>query len=76
MALELFSSIWQRLSFLRYLRSEEAVEDYCDELVDGGGHQLYLDSPVSVSGLIEIEDDCDYDSTHVEFNRRLILNGS
>ena len=36
----------------------------------------YLDRVVSVSALIEIENDCEYDPNHVELNRRLILDGS
>ena len=36
----------------------------------------YLDLGVSVSALIEIENDCEYDPNHVELNRRVIHNGS
>ncbi len=44
-----------------YLASERAAEHYCDEVVDGQGRLQYLDLPCSVSALIEIETDCDYD---------------
>ena len=58
-----------------YLASERAAVDYCNEVVDGAGRQLYLDRLGSVSALVEVEADCDYDPTHIELNRRLILNG-
>ena len=45
----------------RYLVTQQAVEDYCNELVDGGGRQLYLDKSGSVSAMVEVEDDYDYD---------------
>ncbi len=38
-----------RKDFERYLASERAAEDYCNEVVDGEGQLLYLDSLVSVS---------------------------
>ena len=34
-----------------YLASERAAVDYCNEVVDGMGRQLYLDKVGSVSGL-------------------------
>ena len=40
----------------RYLASQRAAVDYCNEVVDGGGRLQYLDSVVSVSGL-ELERD-------------------
>ena len=45
-----------------FLDSEEAAEGYVDELLDGSGNVLHLDRPGSVSGLIEIETDCAYDT--------------
>ena len=66
------SSVLAAVMHRFYMRSEQASLDFCDELVDGGGRELYLDSPLSVSGLIEIETDCDYDPTHIELNRRFI----
>ena len=55
--MEHISIILARLGFTsRYLASERASLDYCDEVVDGAGRQLYLDSPSSVSGL-ELERD-------------------
>ena len=41
-----------------YLASERAAEDYCNDLVDGGGRQLYLDKVGSVSGLSRVELGC------------------
>ena len=60
----------------RYLASERAAEDYCDEVVDGGGRSLYLDRVGSVSALVEVEDDFDYDSTHIDLNQGFIHHGS
>ena len=40
----------------RYLASERAAVDYCNEVVDGMGRRLYLDKVDSVSGL-ELERD-------------------
>ena len=36
----------------------------------------YLDKDVSVSALVEVEDDFEYDPDHNELNRRFIHNGS
>ena len=44
--------------------------------VDGVDVSRYLDKVGSVSGLIEIENDFEYDPDHVELNHRLIHNGS
>jgi len=52
----------------RYLGTERAAEDYCNEVVDGEGRLLYLDKVGSVSALVEVEDDFDYDPTHNELN--------
>ncbi len=41
---------------VRYLASERASIDYCNEVVDGSGRLQYLDSIGSVSGL-ELERD-------------------
>ncbi len=59
-----------------YMRSEQAAVDYVNEVVDGGGRLQYLDKSGSVSAMVEVEDDFDYDPTHIELNRRLIHNAS
>ena len=61
-------AILRQLAFGFYLKSEQAAEDYCDEVVDGRGCRLQVDRVLSVSGLVEVEDDCDYDPTHNELN--------
>jgi len=58
-----------------FVASEEAAVAWVDEWVDSDGKLLYIDRVGSVSALIEIENDCAYDPTHIELNRRLILNG-
>ena len=40
------------------------------------GVRAYVDRVVSVSALIEIENDSDYDANHIELNRRFIHHGS
>ena len=55
-----------------FMASELASEMYVDEVLDGQGRLQYIDKVGSVSGLIEVEDDFDYDPTHIELNRRLI----
>ncbi len=57
-----------------FMESEVASEMYVNEEVDGSGRLLYIDKVGSVSGLVEVEDDFDYDPTHIELNRRLIHN--
>ncbi len=52
----------------RYLGTEQAADDYCDEVVDGEGRLQYLDMSGSVSALVEVEDDFDYDPKHIELN--------
>ncbi len=44
-----------------FLHSEAAAEGYCDEFLDGKGNVQYLDKSGSVSALVEVEDDFDYD---------------
>ena len=48
-----------RMGFLehhrRYLASEQASVDYVNEVVDGRGMPLYLDSSFSMSALTETE---------------------
>ncbi len=39
----------------RYLASERAADDYCDERVDRQGRSLYIDTALSVSALTETE---------------------
>ncbi len=41
----------------RYLASERASEDYCNEVVDRNGRLQYLDKVRSVSGLIRSDKD-------------------
>ncbi len=53
-------------------RSEGAI---CNG-VDGTGASPYLDLVGSVSALVEVEDDFEYDPNHIELNHRLIHNGS
>ena len=43
--------------------------------VDAMGPDRYLDKVGSVSGLVEVEVDSEYDPQHSELNRRLIHNG-
>ena len=44
--------------------------------IDGVHVSRYLDKVDSVSALVEVEDDAEYDPDHVELNRRLIRHGS
>ena len=69
-------TLLDRVRHAFYMRTEQAARDYCNEVVDGQGRLLYLDKVGSVSAMVEVEDDYDYDPTHVELNRRLILNAS
>ena len=39
------AAFWHRF----YMRSEQASRDYCNEVVDGAGRQLYLDTTLSVA---------------------------
>ncbi len=59
-----------------FVASEEAAVAYVDEKVDGSGFRQYLDRSGSVSALVEVEDDFDYDADHIKLNQRFILNGS
>ncbi len=59
-----------------FLRSELASVLYVDGQVDGAGYPLHVDDQGSVSALVEVEDDFEYDPTHIELNRRLIHHGS
>ncbi len=65
-----------QLALAVWVASEEAAVAYVDEKVDRDGLPQYLDKSGSVSALVEVEDDFDYDPTHMELNRRLIHNGS
>ncbi len=53
----------------QFLELEEASELYVDEVIDKRGTMCYLDKSGSVSALIEIENDCEYDPDHIELNR-------
>ena len=57
---------------LSFLESEDAAILYVDERVDKDGSFRYLDRVGSVSALVEVEDDCEYDPEHVLLNRREI----
>ncbi len=59
-----------------FMGTEYASELYIDEVLDGQGRLQYLDKVGSVSGLVEVEEDYDYDPEHVQLNRRVIHNGS
>jgi len=52
-----------------WIQTELAAEMYTDDLVDGKGQPLYLDSIVSMSGMVEVEVDAEYDPTHIELNK-------
>ena len=53
-----------------------AQREYTRPGVDFMGTRFHLDRPGSVSALIEIEIDAEYDPGHIELNRREIHNGS
>ena len=46
---------------IRYLASERAAVDYCNEVVDGAGRLLQVDRVTSMRALVEVEDDFAYD---------------
>ena len=46
------------------------------EALAGRRSAEYVDKVSSVSALVEVEDDPDYDAGHTELNRRLVLHGS
>ncbi len=49
------STVLRQLEF-DFMASELACELYVDEVVDGAGNLLEIDSTVSVSALVEVED--------------------
>ncbi len=53
----------------QFFEFEEAAELYVDEVLDKSGNLCYVDRSGSVSALIEIENDCEYDPDHIELNR-------
>ncbi len=59
-----------------FVASEEAAIAWVDERLDSKGFPQYLDKSGSVSALVEVEDDFEYDPTHMELNQRLIHHGS
>ena len=63
---------WIALCQRCFVASEEAAVAWVDERLDSQGAFQYLDSPVSVSGLIEIENDCAYVS---DFNELFLDKG-
>ncbi len=52
-----------------FVASEEAAVAWVDEVLDSKGRFQYIDRVGSVSALVEVEDDFDYDPTHNELNR-------
>ena len=44
--------------------------------LDGMGPERYVDKVGSVSALVEVEDDFEYDPNHHELNRRVIPHGT
>ena len=76
----MFDSLWyppiSRPVTPTYLASERAAVDYCNEVVDGAGRLLELDSIVSVSGLVEVEDSRVWDDQLLDQQYRRFLNGS
>jgi len=56
----------------RWIQTELAAEMYVDDRVDGQGRVCYLDKVDSVSALIEIENDYDYEPTHIELNELFV----
>ncbi len=66
-----------RNGFLCRSGLEEAAQRENDRAyLDGMAEKRYLDKSGSVSALVEVEGDYDYDARHIELNRRLIHNGS
>ena len=62
--------------FLTQLGLEEAAQRLSLEGLSPRGDLEYIDRVDSVSALVEVEDDFDYDPAHVELNRREIHHGS
>ena len=54
--------------FLTAKGLEEAAQRFSLEGLAPRGELEYVDSRVSVSALVEVEDDLDYDETHKELN--------
>ncbi len=52
---------------------EAAQREACRHSVDGMAPRPYVDRVGSVSALVEVEDDSDYDELHVELNSSTIL---
>ncbi len=52
------------------LAQHNSLEGLAPRVVSG-----YVDSRVSVSALVEVEDDSDYDESHRELNHRFIHRG-
>ena len=71
------SGHYSRNGFLTSRGYREVALRSCEALgLDAAAAKRYLDRVSSVSASPEAEDDFDYDSRHVELNRRLIHNGS
>ena len=56
--------------------SEEASVYYVDEVLDGSGRFSYLDSTVSMRGLVEVEESRVWDAELLQEQHRRFLNGS
>jgi len=54
---------------------EEASELYVDEVLDGSGRFSYLDSTVSMSALVEVEESRVWDARLLDQQHRRFLNG-
>ena len=71
-------SCWSHNGFV--LKEALSPEGLAQRMVDKGltprGVGDIVDKSVSVSALVEVEDDFDYDPRHVELNRRLIHHGT
>ena len=70
------SGHFSRNGFLTSRGYREVAEQHSLEGLAPRGELGYLDKSGSVSALVEVEADFDYDPKHQELNRRFIHNGS
>ena len=61
-------------SFLTAKGLAEAAQRFSLEGLAPRGEHGYLDRVGSVSALVEVEDDAEYDPNHIELNHRLIIH--
>jgi len=59
----------------RYLGTERAAVDYCNEVVDGEGRLLYLDKVGSVSAVRRDEAEVTFDDALLDEQYRRFLDG-